>query len=1082
MVEGTKRLALIINGDTEERHTQNVERSLSVLNGLGYETYVASTQDPGNASHYTYATAANIEQLVEEMRSQLDGDDELFIYTTGHGVESGGEGRLCTSDGCDSDELAHLLDITGYGKRTVVMDQCYSGNWGNLFLDDPSTLFIALGSENETVCCGEFAPNFWYAGVPDANGDGIVGWQERFAYAFERTVSSTPQLLMSAGYVLDGAPAFGTNVLEVETRQELDQAIASLGPGQYAIVELSIPGCAACTQYAPAFDGYAAAAGGQHLFVRTENEDIGASYGITSFPTVMIVDHKGNTLEIDDRYDIFQEMTQFNIPLPQRLAALRKKFLIANERSSAVRAYRGLIERLDPDTAVSETLALAQLFENQNEDVRASALYVFAKLVDRLEQSDIPEAIDLLKELFFDPAAHIRNAAIETYEALGQRMGFIIAMMRIDGIRERIEDAQIEAGELARAIMEYGSFAGRMDDEEAACGITVLEDLVDHPSSEVVAAVVYAHARLARRLGPEKIRQSAVLARSFFGVDYKSEIEEVMAFNAYALLHDGLPNEEMEAGEEALRRALQSPHAYMRGRSAFLYGHLSDHFNLEEAALTAEAIRDLFNDDDVYVRRMSIYSYAMMAPTLRGDEIEDGLRALKRIFTDHDEDVVSRKFAITGYARLIRLLPPNDVNSYARALRNVFGDTEISCRAIPSYASLADVMGENEAYRGAKKLRELFRSSHACTRSSALQAYEKIVPHLADDHLQREKEKIVHIAETSNDEEERKAAIYVLDAFKDVLSSEEVDTLFDMAEQMAKDTDEDIWMRLAGIGIFESLRQRMSPEVIEPTLQWMREIAVGGDFIMLFMTGFTCSKLLKGLGTQALNAEAQRLRSVFSDVSLNKSVRQFSCLIYGEIAREMEPAEAALGAPLLREMFIDTGIESDLRETALIAYGKFADILSEDELSTGLDLITGYANDENENVYVIDGALIAVGEMAQRLNDEQVASGAMTMMGYMRNDMLHSAASNNFIELSSRLDPGITADGASIMRRIFTDPYEDELLRYHLVDTYKAILNKLGQVEMALETSSLTETMLAYPDDETLLYAEDAFQATMELQ
>jgi hypothetical protein len=56
-----KRIAIIINGDTEKRHLENVERSLAVLRAKGFETYVASTQNPGVAGdYYVDATASKI--------------------------------------------------------------------------------------------------------------------------------------------------------------------------------------------------------------------------------------------------------------------------------------------------------------------------------------------------------------------------------------------------------------------------------------------------------------------------------------------------------------------------------------------------------------------------------------------------------------------------------------------------------------------------------------------------------------------------------------------------------------------------------------------------------------------------------------------------------------------------------------------------------------------------------------------------------------------------------------------------------------------------------------------------------------
>ncbi|MBI2339006.1 MAG: hypothetical protein HYU99_01375 [Deltaproteobacteria bacterium] len=201
------KYALIINGDTESRHLQNVERSLAnKFEAEGYETYVASPEEiKAPHDHYVTPTLKNIQTLVAGLKAKIGVDDELVIYTTGHGDQEGEEARLCLQGGCDAQTITPLLDGIPYGQRTVVMDQNFSGKWNKVFMDDPKTLFIAAGSENEAVCCQEMAPKFWKkaATIPDGNDgnkDGWISWQERYAYAVVGVASSGPQFVPGTGY------------------------------------------------------------------------------------------------------------------------------------------------------------------------------------------------------------------------------------------------------------------------------------------------------------------------------------------------------------------------------------------------------------------------------------------------------------------------------------------------------------------------------------------------------------------------------------------------------------------------------------------------------------------------------------------------------------------------------------------------------------------------------------------------------------------------------------------------------------------------------------------------------------------
>lgn len=321
------KIALIIQPDTERRHLENMERSLGnyfETEGEAYETYVASPEKPSAPhDHYFRATSTGIQRMIQAARSTMGPEDELFIYTTGHGELDKGRAVLCLENGCrDTIGLARLLDGIPSKIRRIVMDQCYSGNWNRIFMDDPSTLFISPGSRNETVCCQEMAPRLWAPAneIPDLNEDGIVSWQERYAYAAVGIQSSSPQFLVSPGYVPDGRGSFEKGVVEVADKEGLERALKKLYPGQYAIITFAADWCATCKAYAPQFDAMAKNGTGQHLWIRTENEDLAKMWGIMEYPTVVVVNSNGQGRVLVDRNNVEVELAGFELSKKERLS------------------------------------------------------------------------------------------------------------------------------------------------------------------------------------------------------------------------------------------------------------------------------------------------------------------------------------------------------------------------------------------------------------------------------------------------------------------------------------------------------------------------------------------------------------------------------------------------------------------------------------------------------------------------------------------------------------------------------------------------------------------------------------------
>ncbi|MBU4484615.1 hypothetical protein KKA47_04250 [bacterium] len=305
MVDPVKRYALIINGDTEERHKQNVERALAVFGGDDYETYVASVARPRTqCDHYDSASLYGLKELVADLKTKIDSNDELVIYTTGHGAVRGGDGGICLTEGCYVEPVDTLLDEVVYGKRTVIMDQCYSGNWAKLFLDDPKTLFISAGANGEETCCSEFAPYFWKNYVSDQDDDGDSDWEDRFKYALSagKSIASQPQCVKSTEE-RQGSSSVDSKILEVSSKAELNEILDNMKGGQYAFVFFTMNGCGHCKKYMPVFEGYSKKFK-DHIFIKTKGMGLAMQMGISSFPTVMRFSGRESGVEIDRYVDV----------------------------------------------------------------------------------------------------------------------------------------------------------------------------------------------------------------------------------------------------------------------------------------------------------------------------------------------------------------------------------------------------------------------------------------------------------------------------------------------------------------------------------------------------------------------------------------------------------------------------------------------------------------------------------------------------------------------------------------------------------------------------------------------------------
>lgn len=371
-MDSMRKIAIINNGDTEKRHLNNVEHSLAVLEKHDYETFVISPRVPKHAhDHYVPANTSAAMKLVASIKS--DDNDEVVLYTTGHGDQDGAHGRVCHGLDCDTGALMKAYAKMRAGKRVVIMDQCFSGNELQRYMQHANTLFIAAGSRGENTCCQLFAPPFWSNEAPDPGGDG-VSWLDRFAFAAAAFPgrSATPQFVPLGGYLPNDKPHYNDSVLHVHDEDALYEQLHSARLGTKTFLYFDLPGCGACTDYSPQYEKQAKDAQGHHLFMRTRNTALAERFGVTSFPTVVSFDAHHNAIAIPPEYrHALLDATAFLSQSPEsRLRYLRHKLRYdIPEFSEALNIYTAYRNVLDLIPAAQRAQSATTLYNYWSNDV-----------------------------------------------------------------------------------------------------------------------------------------------------------------------------------------------------------------------------------------------------------------------------------------------------------------------------------------------------------------------------------------------------------------------------------------------------------------------------------------------------------------------------------------------------------------------------------------------------------------------------------------------------------------------------------------------------------------------------------------
>ena len=200
---GPEKYAVLISGQTEERHALNMtlvynfllengynEKNIQVLDGKGSDRLFCYPVDAA-------ATVGNVKAALESLESKLDKNDSLFIYVSDHGghiysPEGVGLSTISTNDGSTLDQRTFegFVNDLNYGTGMFVFDQCYSGGFAQE-TGHGNNVSIASASPDESAYSGGihnsftayFIKAYIFPQISDNNHDGNVSISEAFDYA-----------------------------------------------------------------------------------------------------------------------------------------------------------------------------------------------------------------------------------------------------------------------------------------------------------------------------------------------------------------------------------------------------------------------------------------------------------------------------------------------------------------------------------------------------------------------------------------------------------------------------------------------------------------------------------------------------------------------------------------------------------------------------------------------------------------------------------------------------------------------------------------------------------------------------------
>ena len=652
-----RKLALVVNGDSETRHLGNVERALEVLELDGWLRFVVSPEAPAaGAEVHVDGDLGGLQSIVEQLKEELTSADELLIYTTGHGDKEGDQPTLCLkSDGYLYEEVWALLDINEGRRRTVVMDQCYSGDWAPVFNDDPATLFISTGNDDEKTSCGEWSPLFWSGAehVADRDRDGVISWRERFGHAVDKGLLTTsPRLLATSGHRSPASTPFEATVRSFpagdgeDPEVWLTEQLARLSPGQFALVQ-RCDEAIKCAADGLSLDALAKQIAGEHLVL--------SGPAATETSGIRIYDSHGFFREVWDLDSVEQQLHDWNLTgaermqlvgrhldddsLPTRARALRRYARLAGRlkpaelelrQGAVVRMEAALADRLaplqaagidaaadlgphlEPEVAARVADRVAALLQSEAKAPSAAAVRALKTLAVHLEPARGRETAPLLRGFFDHDRKSLRAAAIAGWATLADdleeaelRAGALVIRPLMDHDSRRLAVAALRA---------FGSLGRGLTDRDLALGLLALQEALAGDDVQRSEGGLTGVRMLAEGgfVPPQRATELEALLRPAMRAGSEPS-EEALTWAYLVPLVQGDAELEIAAVIEELESATTAEH---RRRAAFVLGRLPLQSAAKERKHRLERLRALARDETELVRQAARSSLHELLPQL----------------------------------------------------------------------------------------------------------------------------------------------------------------------------------------------------------------------------------------------------------------------------------------------------------------------------------------------------------------------------------------------------------------------------------------------------------------------------------
>ena len=199
----SEEYALLINGNSDynpktlNEDETNIINASNKLQGIGYNSKNIITlggdspSESNPKSHFKSGEKKSFNEAINQLKEQVDNNDTLLVYTTGHGDSYEGVGQLVLET--DTKEIYELMDVreivksinkVPFGRLIYIGDQCYSG----AFVDELKKLdrnLVAVSDidAHQQVYAASFTKGFWNAvgnKEYDLNQDGGVDVKEAY--------------------------------------------------------------------------------------------------------------------------------------------------------------------------------------------------------------------------------------------------------------------------------------------------------------------------------------------------------------------------------------------------------------------------------------------------------------------------------------------------------------------------------------------------------------------------------------------------------------------------------------------------------------------------------------------------------------------------------------------------------------------------------------------------------------------------------------------------------------------------------------------------------------------------------------